>query len=115
MVETSADMVRRHPSPRPHANRGRPPIHSKEKMDFACVLMVARNVSSRDMSELRTLKNPWDAEPIPDHTTIWSHFDTLDEEWLQYMLTRWRRACMDAAGWTSGSAGSDSSGVGGQV
>ena len=70
MVETIADMVRRHPSPRPHANRGRPPIHSKEKMDFACVLMVARNVSSRDMSELRTLKNPWDAEPIPDHTTI---------------------------------------------
>ena len=49
LIEAIADMVRKRPSPQPHAGRGRPPVHSKEKMDFVCVLMVARNVSSRDM------------------------------------------------------------------
>ena len=47
LIETIAGMVRRHPSPRPHVGRGRPPVYSK-KMDFVCVLMAARNVSSRD-------------------------------------------------------------------
>lgn len=57
--------------------------------------MVARSVSLRDMrSDL--------------HTIIRSHLGTIDEEWLQGVLVRSARACVDVAGWTSGSASSNS-------
>ena len=81
-------------------------------MDFVCILMIAINISLRDMeSLLAVLKSPWDAEPVPDHSTIGSHLDTIDEDWLQSMLTRTARMCMETAGWTSGSTASNSSGV----
>lgn len=48
---------------------------------------------------------------MPDHTTIWTHLDEIDEDWLQGILTKTAQACMDVAGWKSGSTGSDSSGV----
>ncbi len=52
------------------SDRGRPPIHSKEKLGFACLWMMADNQTYRktesDMGEMRI---PWDNEPVPDHTT----------------------------------------------
>ncbi len=36
------NLVRGHPCPRQkNSNRGRPPVHSKDKLDFICILMVA--------------------------------------------------------------------------
>ena len=70
------------------------------------------NISLRDMeSLLEVLKTPWGAEDVPDHSTIGNHLDTIDEDWLQLILTRTARMCMETAGWTSGSTASDSSGV----
>ena len=101
-----------HPCPRHQSKRGRPPIYPKEYLDFICILMITFNKVLRDMeSELKVIKTPWDIESVPDHTTIWRHYCTLDEGRLQEILTRVARACMNVSGWTSGSTGSDGSGV----
>ena len=79
-------------------------------MDFVCILMIVINISLRDMeSLLAVLKTPWDAEDVPDHSTIGNRLDTIDEDWLQSILTQTARMCMETAGWTSGSTASDSS------
>ena len=37
------EIIRENPCPRrENGNRGRPPVHSKEKLDFACLLMMGR-------------------------------------------------------------------------
>ena len=77
-----------------------------------CILMIAINISLRDMESLpAALKTPWDAEPVPDHSAMGNHLDTIDEEWLQLILAKTAQMCMETAGWTSGSTASDSSGV----
>ena len=49
-------------------------------MDFVCILMIVMNILLRDMeSLLAVLKMPWDAEDVPDHSTIGNHLDTNDE------------------------------------
>ena len=74
--------------------------------------MIVMNISLRDMeSLLAVLKTPWDAEDVPDHSTIGNTLDTIDEDWLQSILTQTARMCMETAGGTSGSTASDSSGV----
>ena len=43
--------------------------------------MIAINISLRDTeSLLAVLKTPWDAEPVPDHSTRWNHLDAIDED-----------------------------------
>ena len=50
MIDTIANLVREHPCPRQEkSNRGRPPVHSKDKLDFICILMVVWHKTSRDM------------------------------------------------------------------
>ena len=74
--------------------------------------MIVTDISLRDMeSLLAVLKTPWDAEDVPDHSTMGNHLDTIDEDWLQSVLAQTARMCMKTAGWTSGSTASDSSGV----
>ena len=64
-----------------------------------CILMIAINISLRDTeSLLAVLKTPWGAEPVPDHSTMWSHLDTIDEEWLQLILAKTAQMCMETAG-----------------
>ena len=60
-------MVREKPRPRSEdSNRGRPPVHTKEKPDFACLwtmmmIMMAYNQTCRktesDMGEMRTTRD----------------------------------------------------------
>ncbi len=61
MIYTVANLMRGHPCPRQEtSNRGRPPVHSKDKLDFICILMVAWHKTSRDMeSDLSVIKLPW--------------------------------------------------------
>ena len=115
MIDTVASLVRGHPCPRQEtSNRGRPPIHSKDKLDFICILMVAWHKTSRDMeSDLSAIKIPrWTGEPIPDHTTIARHLQTIPYDWLTAMLARTAKMCMTEAGGATGPLGADSSGVG---
>ena len=74
--------------------------------------MIVINPSLRDMESLLDVsKTSWDTEDVPDHNTIGNPLDTIDEDWLQSILARTARMCMESAGWTSGSTASDSSGV----
>ena len=76
---TLIEAIRDNPCPRSKgSNRGRPPIHSKDKLDFACLLMIARQETHRGMeSDMRDMRTPWDNEPIPDHTTLVRHLQTV--------------------------------------
>ena len=114
MIETVANLVREHPCPRQEkGNRGRPPVHSKDKLDFICILMVAWHKTSRDMeSDLSVINIPWwNGEPVPDHTTISRHLQAIPYGWLTAMLARTARLCMAEAGGATGPLGADSSGV----
>ena len=87
------EAILENPCPRPeNDNRGRPPIHSKAKLDFACLLMMADNNACRGIeSDLRDVRTPWDSEPIPDHTTLVRHFQTLPVDWLDLILAETAR------------------------
>ena len=114
MIETVASLVRGHPCPRQEtSNRGRPPVHSKDKLDFICILMVAWHKTSRDMeSDLSVIRIPrWTGEPIPDHTAIARHLQTIPYGWLTAMLARTAKMCMTEAGGATCPLGADSSGV----
>ena len=114
MIDTVANLVREHPCPRQEtSNRGRPPVHSKDKLDFICILMVTWHETSRDMeSDLSVIKLPWwNGEPVPDHTTISRHLQTIPYGWLTAMLARTAKLCMAEADGATGPLGADSSGV----
>ena len=51
-------------------------------MDFACLLMMAYNNTFRRIeSDLRDMRTPWDGEPVPDHTTMVRHLQTIPPDW----------------------------------
>ena len=112
LITTLADLVRKNPCPRPaKGGRGRPPVHSDDKMDFICLFMVALNLTYRGVEKwLLVLKIPWN-EPVPDHTTIARHLQTIPPDWLDSILAETARRCMETVGWTEGSLGADSSAV----
>ena len=112
LITTLADLVRKNPCPRPaKGGRGRPPVHSDDKMDFICLFMVAPNLTYRGVEKwLLVLKIPWN-EPVPDHTTIARHLQTIPPDWLDSILAETARRCMETVGWTEGSLGADSSAV----
>ena len=101
------------PCPRPeNDNRGRPPIHSKAKLDFACLLMMADNRTYRGIeSDLRDVRTPWNNEPIPDHTTLVRHFQTLPADWLDLILAETARRRIKEVSKATGPLGVDSSGA----
>ena len=106
-------LVREKPCPRSEgSNRGRPPIHSKEKLDFACLWMMADNQTYRktesDMGEMRI---PWDDEPVPDHTTLVRHMQTIPSEWMDEILAETARLCLAEVGGADAPLGADSSGT----
>lgn len=107
-------MVRGHPCPRQEkSNRGRLPVHFKDKLDFICILMVAWHKTSRDMeSDLPVINMPWwNSEPVPDHTTTSRHRQTVPHGWLTAIRAGTARLCMVGAGGATGPLGADSSGV----
>ena len=75
--------------------------------------MVAWHKTSRDMeSDLSVIKLPWwNGEPVPDHTTIARHLQTIPYDWLTAMLARTARLCMAEADGATGPLSADSSSV----
>ena len=73
------EIIRENPCPRrENGNRGRPSVHSREKLDFVCLLMMADNNTYRGVeSDLRGMRTPWGNEPVPDHTTLVRHLQTI--------------------------------------
>ena len=90
LIDTIMNLVRKNPCPRQvKSNRGRPPVHSRAKLDFICILMVAWHKTSRDMeSDLSVIKIPWAGEPTPDHTTLARYLQTIPQDWLDMILTK---------------------------
>ena len=85
---------------------GRPPIHSKAKLDFACLLMMADNNTYRGVvSNLRNMRTPWDDEPIPDHTTLVRHMQTIPNDWLDLIIAETASRCIDEANEATGPLG----------
>ena len=85
LKETLIDLIREIPCPRENKNgRGRPPVHSKQKLDFACLMMMADNNTYRGIkSDLRDMQTPWSNEPIPDHTWLVRHMQTIPKYTLR--------------------------------
>ena len=113
LIDMITNLVRENPCPHQEkSNRGRPPVHSRAKLDFICILMVAWHKTSRDMeSDLSVIKIPWAGEPVPDHTTLARHLQTISQDWLDTILTKTATLCVAEAGSATGPLGADSSGV----
>ena len=113
LIDMITNLVRENPCPHQEkSNRGRPPVHSRAKLDFICILMVAWHKTSRDMeSDLSVIKIPWVGEPVPDHTTLARHLQTISQDWLDTILTKTATLCVAEAGSATGPLGADSSGV----
>ena len=74
--------------------------------------MIARQETYRGMeSDMRDMRTPWDNEPVPDHTTLVRHLQTIPKDWLDRILAETARRCIIAAGRATGPLGADSSGV----
>ena len=113
LKRTLIEVIRENPCPRQEdCSRGRPPIHSKQKLDFACLLMMADNRTCRGIeSDLRDMRTPWDSEPVPDHTTMARHLQTLPKDWLDLMLAETARRRIKEMSKATGPLGADSSGA----
>ena len=111
LKRTLIEIIRENPCPRrENGNRGRPPVHSKEKLDFACLLMMAGNNTYRGVeSDLRGMRTPWDNEPVPDHTTLVRHLQTIPADWLDLIVAETARRCIKEADEATGPLGADSS------
>ena len=73
--------------------------------------MVGLNFTYRETERwLAVLKTAWN-EPVPDHTTICRHLQTIPQEWLDSVRAETARRCMAQVDWTDGSIGADSSAV----
>ena len=94
--------------------RGRPPVHSREKLVVLCLLTVILGLTFRDMQclapwLLRGL--PWEGEPYPDHSTIHRAYQSFPLEYLDSLLVRSAELCLREARWKKGLLACDSSGV----
>lgn len=83
------EIIGESPCPRTESNtRGRPPVHSRDKLDFMCLWMVANNNKTYRGTEpdMRGTRTPWNREPTPDHTTPVRHMQTIPEDWMDAVL-----------------------------
>lgn len=112
LTETLARLVRENPHPgRGPPGRGRPPVHSKAKLDFACLYMMACNHTFREASRrLDGMRDVWD-EPAPDHSWLARHMQTVDGGWMDRMLARTAELCLAELGDATAPLGADSSGA----
>ena len=105
------EIIRKNSCPRrENGNRGRPPVHSKEKLNFACLLTMADNNTYRGVeSDLRGMRTPWDNGPVSDHTTLVRHLQMMPESWIDSVLAETARRCIKEADAATGPLGADSS------
>ena len=110
LKRTLVRLIRERQYPRSEGcNRGRPPIHSKEKLDIACLWMMAHNQTyCKTESNLGEMRTAWDGEPVPDHTAPVRHMQTISSEWMDEILVEPARRCLAEAGGATAPLGADS-------
>ena len=65
LKKTLADIIREIPCPREkNGGRGRPPVHSKQKLDLACLMMTGNNTYCGIESNLRKMLAPSVLAPV---------------------------------------------------
>ena len=108
---TLIEIIRENSCPRTGSTtHGRPPVHSRDKLDFMCLWMMANNKTYRETeSDMRDTRTPWEHEPTPDHTTLVRHMQTIPEDWMDAVLAETARRCLAEAGDAAGPVASDSS------
>ena len=97
MDESLIDIVSRYPHPnRRLSPRGCHPTHSREKLDFACFKMTSSNSTYQyAVDELKKFRHVWD-EPIPTRKEIVTHMQTIDPNWLDFILATTGFSCLEA-------------------
>ncbi len=108
------DLLRDHPHPaRRTSALGTKPTHSEEKLDFACLDMTSENDPYRSASRgLQRMRHVWD-EPVPTHKTLVEHMQTVDTDWLDFMVAKTAFLCLKELAICGATAplGADSSGI----
>ena len=67
LVDAVSNLVRGHPCPRQGtSNRGRPPVHSKENLDFVMAYNQTYCETESDLGEMRTAAPSWNGSSPPD-------------------------------------------------
>ena len=100
------------PTPAKKSNRGRPPVHSKAKLDFACIMMLLCGYTYRDTEEyVRRAPHPWRDEPVPDHSWLTKHMQTVDIVWMNQLVAESALLCMGEIPEDTSSAAPDSTAV----
>ena len=111
MIRALIRLVLEHPRPK-KGKRGRPPVHSKEKMDFLLLLMMADDDAYRGAAaDLQGMRTPWDDEPVPVHTTPVRHAPSVPEERLEHILAETARLRLEEVGDATGPLAADGSGM----
>lgn len=112
LAGTLARLVRENPHPgRVQPGRGRPPVHSRAKLDFACLYMMACDHTFREASRrLDGMRDMWD-EPAPDHSWLARHMQTIDAGWMDRILAETAEMCLAELGGATAPLGTDSSGA----
>lgn len=108
------ELLNKYPHPtRKTSNFGAPTVHSEAKLDFACLMMTADNDPYRSTyKDLRSVKHIWN-EPIPTHKKIVEHMQTIDMDWLDFILAYTAFLCLEEIAKSNATAplGADSSGI----
>ena len=60
-------------------------------------------------SDLRDMQTPWNDEPVPDHSWLVRHMQTISSDWLDLIVAETARRCIDRARGATGPLGADSS------
>ena len=109
--ETLVELIRENPVPRKRSNRGHPLIHSKEKMDFACLWLITENGTFREIEcEMESMRDVYD-EPNPDHSWLCRHMQTIPTDWMDFILAETARRCLKEVEKSTDPVAADSSGV----
>ena len=84
-----------HPPRKKNSTRGRKRTHSIEKLDYLCLLKIAKNIPFQDVpDELASISDEWEDEPHPDRSWLIRHMKTIDIDWLDSILVDTARMCL---------------------
>ena len=110
MKRTLIQLVQEMPCPhKERSKRGRPPVHSKEKLGLLYLIMMADNNTYRGViADFEDMRTPWDDEPIPDYSRLVKH---TSDEGMDMILAETARRCLAEVAGSTGLLGANSNGI----
>lgn len=73
--------------------------------------MASNDTYRQTESDLSEMDTPWKHEPVPDHTTLVRHMQTIPYDWLDTILAETAHRCLAEVGMATAPLAADSSGV----